>query len=114
MHAARVRFSLRLLMIVITVIGLAIFAVRQMFFANTIYSVGYDESRFRQVRVGMTSSEVEALIGPPLEEVPWPETGIMIWLYTDRRYNRSGDYWKRDVWMEDDKVVNVMTMYWHD
>jgi outer membrane protein assembly factor BamE (lipoprotein component of BamABCDE complex) len=115
MQTARVRLSLRLLMIVIAVIGLAVFAVRQMFFANTIYSVGYDELRFRQVRVGMTSSQVEALMGPPLEKVPWPEeSGGVIWFYTDRRHNRSGDYWKRDVWMKDDKVSNVINMYWQD
>ena len=65
------RVSIRHLMIVIAFIGFAMFAVREMFFANTVYSAGYDESRFRQVRVGMTSEEVEALLGPPLEKVPW-------------------------------------------
>jgi hypothetical protein len=114
MQSARVRISVQLLMIVIAVIGLAMFAVRQMFFANTIYAVGYNELSFRQVRMGMTSSQVEALMGPPLEKVPWPEGGGVIWCYTGRRYNRSGDYWKRDVWIKDDKVSNVINMYWHD
>jgi hypothetical protein len=102
------------MMIVISVIGFAMFVVQQMFFANTVYSVGYDESRFRKVHVGMTSAEVEELLGPPLEKVPLPQVGVVIWLYTDRRHNRSGDYSKRDVWVEDDKVCNVVNIYWHD
>jgi hypothetical protein len=104
MQGARFRVSTRLVMVVIAVIGFAMFAVREMFLDNTIYSAGYDESRFRQVRMGMTSEEVEALMGPPLEKVPWPEAGVVIWLYTDRLHNRSGDYWKRDVWMKGKNV----------
>jgi outer membrane protein assembly factor BamE (lipoprotein component of BamABCDE complex) len=114
MRWPRVRFTVRRIMILIAVIGFALFAVRQTYFANTLYSVRYDESRFRQVRAGMTSSEVEALMGPPLEKVSAPQIGVVIWLYTDRLHNRGGDYWKRDVWMEDDKVVNLVNIYYSD
>jgi hypothetical protein len=92
---------------------LRLFAVREMFFANTVYSAGYDERCFRQVRVGMTSAEVEALLGPPLKKVPWPQAGVVIWLYTDKRFKR-GDYWRRDVFMTNDGVSEVMSTYWID
>jgi hypothetical protein len=103
-------------MVVIVVIGLAAFAVREMFFANTIYSAGYDESRFQQVRVGMTSSEVEALIGPPLRRVPWwPNQGLVCWEYSNSRPGSSKHYWRRDVFVEDDTVIEIMSWYeWPD
>ena len=113
MRKLRFRVSTRQLMILIALIGIAAFVVRQMFFASTVYSVGYDENRFQQVRVGMTSGEVEALMGPPLKKVPWPMPGIVNWSYTDSRPG-SSDYWMRDVFMGDDKVVRVVSTYWID
>jgi hypothetical protein len=86
MQGVRFRVSTRRLMIVIALIGLAVFAVQETFFANTIYSAGYDESRFREVRVGMISAEVEALIGPPLRKTPWgPDRNLVCWEYTAKR-----------------------------
>jgi hypothetical protein len=113
MQPARMRFSLRSLMIVIAVISLAVFAVRQMFFANTVYSAAYDESRFRQVRVGMGSSEIQGLLGPPLRTIPWwPDRNVVCWKYSAKR--KGSDYWRRDVFMKDGKVVQVMNCYWID
>ena len=77
MKVARLRVSMRHMMIATALIGLAMFAVREMFFANTVYSAGYDESRFRQVRVGMTSEEVEGLLGKPPGSSPGGQ--IRIW-----------------------------------
>jgi hypothetical protein len=114
MQFAGFRMSMRHMMIVIAVIGFATFAVRKMFFASTVYSAGYDESRFRQVRVGMTSAEVEALLGPPLRTLPWwPDQDLMNWKYTDSR-PRTSNYWMRDVFVKDGKVVKVVSMYWID
>ena len=108
---SRLRFSLRLLTIVIAVIGVAMFAARETFFANTVYSTGYDESRFRQVRVGMTSEDVEALMGPPLRKTRWwPDRDLVCWEYTAKRKG-GGDYWRRDVFMKDGKVVELMDWY---
>jgi hypothetical protein len=103
----------------IAVIGSAMFAVRWMFFVSTVYSTGYDESRFRQVRVGMTSEEVEQLLGPPLKKVPWWQPGVwgqpsdVNWLYTDCRPGFS-NYWMRNVLMGDGKVIQVQSTYWVD
>jgi hypothetical protein len=111
MQAARVRFSLRLLMVVIAVIGLAMFAVRQMFFSNPVYSAGDDESRFRRVSVAMTSSEVEGLLGPLLRTIPWwPDRDVVCWEYSAKRKG-GGNYWRRDVFMKEGKVVEVMSWY---
>lgn len=112
-RSARGRSSVRLLMIVIAVIGLAMFVVRAILSWNTVYSAGYDEGRFRQVRVGMTSEEVEGLMGPPLRKLPWPDQNLMIWMYTAKR-SGGGDYWRRHVFMKDGKVVQVISMYTDD
>ncbi len=100
-------------MILIVVIAIVASIVRQMLFRSTVYSVEYDESRFQQVRVGQTSKEVEALMGPPLTKVPWPDQGIVNWSYTAKRFGYS-NYWKRSVFMENDKVDHVSSMYWID
>jgi hypothetical protein len=116
MALPRVRFTVRRMMLAVAVIGLAVFAVRQMVFANTVYSAGYDEIRFRQVRVGMTSSEVEALLGPPLRKVPWwPDQALVCWKYTNSRPWTSKHYWRRDVFVKDEKVCDIITRYeWTD
>lgn len=113
MKLIRFRITIARAMVVIVIAGFSMFAIRHMLFANTVYSTGFDEIRFQQVRDGMTSAEVEALVGPPLEKVPWPEEGVVIWLYTDKRYNR-GNYWKRDVFMNNGKVDRIISMYWID
>jgi hypothetical protein len=112
------------MMIVVSVIGCATFAVQQMFFANTVYSVGYDESPFQKVHLGMTSAEIEERLGPPLEKVPWwqpdisgrpvwGQPGDVNWLYSKRRPGCS-NYWMRNVLMEDGKVIQVQSGYWVD
>ncbi len=97
-------------MILVAVIAIVVAGVRQMLYRSTVYSVEYDESRFQQVRVGQTSKEVEALMGPPLTKVPWPDQGIVNWSYTVKRFGYS-NYWRRDVFMENDKVDQVSSFY---
>jgi hypothetical protein len=62
----------------------------------------------------MTSAEVEALIGPPLRKTSWwPDRNLVCWEYTANRKG-GGDYWRRDVFMKDGRVVQVINTYWVD
>ncbi len=49
---------------------------------DTEYAAGYSDTRWRQVRPGMTRSEVRALLGEPLSQ--WPISGG-----TGERWTRS-------------------------
>lgn len=113
MRLPRVRLTVRRTMIVIALVGLATFAIREVFFANTVYSPGYSDSRFRQIRVGMTTAQVEGLMGPPLEMIPWSEQGLEIWCYSKKPSGR-GDYWRRDLFVKGGRVCQILDMYWFD
>jgi hypothetical protein len=65
----RFRLSVRTMMLTIASIGCGLAFIPGIIqhFDGTLYSKGYRESRFLQVRVGMASAEVEALMGPPLD-----------------------------------------------
>lgn len=114
MPRPRLRVSVRWTMLAIAFIGVVMTLVRQLYFANTLYARGYDEDRFQQIRAGMTSEEVEALVGPPLKKYPWAyQPSLVGWCYTDKRRG-YGDYWKREVFLEKGKVVDVVSNYWVD
>lgn len=119
MQKPRFSMSIRRMMIAVAFIGIVMRVGWWMVFGSTDFSPGYDEGRFRQIRVGMTSEEVEALMGPPLKKVPWPpqdwpyQQGVVNWSYTDSRPGYS-NYWLREVLMKDGKVSRVMNMYWVD
>ena len=126
MRWPRVRFTVRRMMIVIAAIGLAMSALRLVFFATTISSAGYDESRFRQVRVGMTSEDVEVLLGRPLRKVSWWQPGVsgqpvwgqpgdVNWLYTECRHFAGYKwYWMRNILMREGKVIEIQNAYLDD
>lgn len=113
MKKLHLRWFTKQLMVLVLCFGLFAYVVRTIFFVGTVYSAEYAESRFQQIRVGMTSEEVEALMGPPLEKVPWTQEGFVNWKYTDSRLSFN-NYWMRDVFMKDGKVVNVVNIYWVD
>ena len=102
-------------MVLVALIAVGLCFIRQMYFANTVYSVHYNERRFGRIRVGMTTAEVESLLGPPLRKVPQlygvPE--VTSWMYSDKRHG-GGDYWMRNVYFQNNKIVNVAKMYWID
>ena len=111
----RWKVSTRGLMILVALIAVGMAGVRQLYFANTVYSANYSEGRFGRIQEGMTTNEVESLVGQPLRKVPQlygvPETAL--WMYSVKRHG-GGDYWLRNVYFQSNKVVNVAKMYWID
>ena len=79
---------------------------------NTIYANYYSKAGFRQIRTGMTSIEVEALIGAPLRKTAY--TGdASVWHYTDQ-YNRTRSFWRRWLVIGNDRVEEVVNDYFEE
>ena len=107
----------------IAVIGLHLAFVRlllkndPLFGFCTFYSAGYSERRFHAVRIGMTREDVEAIVGPPLEKVPWNASvgspNEEMWHYSERR-DDTANYWRRCVLFKDGKVREVISDFWVD
>jgi outer membrane protein assembly factor BamE (lipoprotein component of BamABCDE complex) len=110
----RFRLSVRTMTIMVVLSGTMIFLLRGCILHpdNTIYANGYSETGFRQLRVGMTSIEVVALIGAPLEKAPYTG-GASVWDYTDQ-YNRTRSFWRRWLVIENDTVEEVVNDYFEE
>jgi outer membrane protein assembly factor BamE (lipoprotein component of BamABCDE complex) len=79
---------------------------------GTVYAKGYDESRFRAIRTGMTASQVEKLMGPPLPRPRWwPDDDV--WFYTFFSQQRTSHRMRRVVF-RDGKVVEVINDFYVD
>jgi hypothetical protein len=65
----------------------------------------------------MTRGEVGAIVGPPLRKFPWNElSGARdeeMWYYTDQ-HDDTANYWRRWVYFDKDKVVNIINDFWVD
>ena len=80
------------------------------FDTRTFYSQGYSETKFRSVREGMTAEQVEAVMGPPLEKIPWQD-GAVNWTYSDRPWD-TADFSRRWIIFRGGKVDSVINDYW--
>jgi hypothetical protein len=109
-----VRFTVRRMMIAVAVLGAGFTALPWLIYGpslfdvilsgvghDTAYSATYTEARWRRLYRGMTTSEVEAVIGPPLRKKSWPHQSE-VWMYS----MSPGDthYWKRQVIFRAGKV----------
>jgi hypothetical protein len=134
----------RILAAVSAVVALALFFIgikhafidnrpRDVFFATlygllgdkTFYAAGYNESKFRSLSVGMTSSEVEEIMGPPLIKGQWQEPipGKPItpgegplherWGYSCAA-KPIGNYWMREVWFKGGVVYSFERRFYLD
>jgi len=102
------------MMLMVVLSGTMIFLVRGCILHpdNTIYADNYSETGFRQIRAGMTSKEVEALIGAPLRKAPYTG-GASVWHYTDQ-YNRTRSFWRRWLVIENDRVEEAVNDYFEE
>jgi hypothetical protein len=100
------RFRLRTLMIAVAVVGLGLVPVSLFFNAtadeklafiaghDTSYATGFTEEGWHSLRRGMSTREVERIIGSPLEKHRNPG-GTELWNYS--RSPGSTHYWVRTV-----------------
>jgi hypothetical protein len=97
MRLPRAQFRIRRMIVAVAALGIVLRLGRYVFVEespdhlllailhgqSTLYARGYDKSRFRAIRLGMTAPQVEGLVGAPLERMPaWWCTGDDLWLYT--------------------------------
>ena len=84
-----------------------------LFGSGTQYAPGFSESRFQQVYVGMTTDQVEALLGPPIDKLGWGTPGVQRWAYTNQ-VSATSNFHRRWVFVEGGKVATVVNDYWYD
>jgi hypothetical protein len=116
MMLSRPRFTVRRMMIGVGCLGLCLWVTfRELPFGGnlgTIYSKGYDETKFRSLRAGMSAREIESIMGSPLKKVPM--TGdYELWYYSDQ-VNALSSYWRRWVYVRHGKAMEVVNVYWVD
>ncbi len=110
----RFRLSVRMIMLMLVLSGTMIFVLRGCFLHpdNTIYADKLSETGFRQIRAGMTTKEVQALIGAPLRESPY-SGDASVWHYTDQ-YNRTRSFSRRWLVIGYDRVEEVVNDYFEE
>lgn len=78
---------------------------------STVYAPGYSDHAFRRVRVGMSSNEVVALLGPPLV-VTIHTDGREGWAYSDKE--RDTSHFQRGVSFRNGVVCSKNSSYYMD
>jgi hypothetical protein len=78
---------------------------------TTKYADGYSERAFRNVRAGMSESEVRSAIGEPLSVFKTADGGIG-WRYSGSK--NDGSYRQRLVYFRGDKVVSAIHEFYVD
>jgi hypothetical protein len=77
----------------------------------------YDETKFESLRAGMTGKEVEAIMGEPLDKIPWNQhMGVHdeeMWLYIDQA-NASAEFWRCGVHFRDGKMQAIISDFRYD
>jgi hypothetical protein len=79
---------------------------------GTVLPTRFSASAFASVRQGMTDSQVEGLMGPPLRKVRWNErlgaANEEMWLYSDPTGDTTARFWRRWVHLVEGKVARVL------
>jgi hypothetical protein len=79
---------------------------------DTAYSKEYSHNKWASLRAGMTTAQVEAVVGKPLKtHGPYPD-GTEQWIYSES----PGDthYWLRVVVCRAGKVVELIDSFYFD
>jgi hypothetical protein len=117
---AGLRIGIRGMIVAVALIGSWLGVARWWVVRNfvTVYSAGYDEVRFRLVRVGMTPGEVESLLGRPLlrDSTSQRWAPYENWIYSEPPPPGTiGDnYWRRWVMFEGGRVAVIVDDYYED
>lgn len=79
---------------------------------DTVYAPSFTERGFHRLEAGMSTDEVEDMMGgPPLEKTEYP-SGKVIWAYSVSP--RDTNHWKNNVSIEDGRVVSTYSGYYMD
>ena len=126
MRMRGVQLTMRRTMVVIACIGAGFAACRfhllridTIFGFGTVYAERYTEAGFDSLRVGMSRTEVEAVMGPPLKKVSWfgddPAVtgGDECWYYSEQPI-RDGNYWRRWVKFTNGKITAFDSRFYVD
>jgi hypothetical protein len=82
-------------------------------FGNTVYANHYSEHKFRSLGIGMTTHDVQAIMGAPNRKDSWADRGeIELWRYSESA--NDGDYWRRWIFFRNGRVCGIDCQYWID
>jgi hypothetical protein len=115
MRLPRVRFTVRRMMMAVAVIGLCCYLAERLIhgFEDTVYADGYSEQRFTTISIGMTTNQVQAIMGAPIRKNSWVDGGdIELWRYSDSP--GDGNCWRRWVFFKNGKVYWIDSRFWLD
>jgi hypothetical protein len=115
MRLPRVRFTVRRLLLAVAIVAMLFAAGNWLAGCDTLCAPGYSEDAFRSLRVGMTTREVEAIMGPPLYRITsqgqaWYDEH---WMYTEGKTVTSS-YHVRDVFFLGGQVDSIDSSYYFD
>lgn len=80
----------------------------------TVYSPSYNESRFDSIMIGMSSRQVEAIMGSPLKKTfQVYQGGDEMWAFSDQPTITS-DYWRRWIIFEKGRASVIVKDFWLD
>jgi hypothetical protein len=103
------------MMIAVAVIGVCCYLAERLIhsFEDTVYAEGYSEQRFSTISNGMSTNQVETIIGAPISKNSWIDGGdVELWRYTESP--SDGDYWRRWVFFRNGKVYRIDSRFWVD
>jgi hypothetical protein len=110
----------RRFMVGVAILAICLAFVRYYFFYvdpfngfGTIYSQQYSEDKFNSLRAGMTTKQLEAIMGPPLEKIPLNDGTMEHWLYSVPPHYEA-NYWRRWVLVAKGRVIGVVKDFWVD
>ena len=78
----------------------------------TYYAPKFNQNKFNSLRPGMSSGELEKVMGPPLEKIRRRD-GSVLWAYSGRA-DVSCSYWRRLVMVRDEKITSIANDYWEE
>jgi len=102
-----------LISIIFSFTKFALLNIDPFFGYGTIYSKGYTENGFNKVYVGMTSAEVEEILGVPLRKLPWSGGVDENWVYSEPPHDLA-NYSRRWLFFRDNTVVVIFNDFWLD
>lgn len=85
--------------------------------SETLYAKGYSHEKFLEIKIGMTETEVQSILGPPL--YTWKPFGQNTPLKKDYvgyvySHNPNGSYRVRQVNLLNGKVMEIVSYFYID